>query len=493
MSQGPTGLVSWFRKARAQLPYLPRALAMVWEASRGYTLAWGLLLIVQGLLPVATVYLTRMLVDSIVNGFKTERSWENIQPTLVLVVLMALVMLLTDLLRSISTWIRTGQSELFQDHIKNLVHEKSVEVDLAFYESPEFYDHLHRARYEASYRPLTLMENLGSLVQNGITLLAMSAVLLQFGPWLPGALLLTTIPALIVVLRQHRMHHELWLKTTVDERRSWYYDWLLTTRETAAELRIFGLGNHFRSAYQEVRGGLRSLRLAFARDSALYELAARTLALIITGATMVWMVWRVLLGFLTIGDLALFYQAFIQGKQMMSSLLENVGQIYSNSLFLENLFEFLGLEPRLMEPDHPVPIPKVLTEGIRFQGVSFRYPESEKWALRDFDFTVPAGKIVAIVGSNGAGKSTLVKLLCRLYDPDSGSIRLDGVDLRHHSIAELRSLITILFQEPVHYSAPVRENIALGNLELSNSMPAISDRIRSCGGGPIYQALAQRL
>ena len=193
----PACCLESFRKAAAQFPYMPQALAMVWQATRVYTLAWGVLLVIQGVLPVATVYLTRMLVDGIADGFKAGGSWESVRPTLILVALMALVMLLADLLRSIASWVRTGQSELFQDHIRNLIHEKSVAVDLAFYESPEFYDHLHRARYEASHRPLSLMENLGSLVQNGITLVAMSAVLLQFGLWLPAALLLTTIPALV--------------------------------------------------------------------------------------------------------------------------------------------------------------------------------------------------------------------------------------------------------------------------------------------------------
>jgi len=462
------------RKAAAQFPYMPQALAMVWQATRVYTLAWGVLLVIQGVLPVATVYLTRMLVDGIADGFKAGGSWESVRPTLILVVLMALVMLLADVLRSITSWVRTGQSELFQDHIRNLIHEKSVAVDLAFYESPEFFDHLHRARYEASHRPLSLMENLGSLVQNGITLVAMSAVLVQFGLWLPAALVLTTIPALAAVLRQHGLQHDLWLKTTQDERRSWYWDWLLTSPETAAEVRIFSLGDHFRAAYQEVRRRLRAERLTVARDSALYEIAARSLALLITGATMAWMVWRALLGFLTLGDLALFYQAFNQGKQMMGSLLESVGQIYSNSLFLENLFEFFGLEPEIKGPDHPAPAPPALKEGIRFEGVSFRYPESESPALSGFSLTVPAGKITAIVGSNGAGKSTLVKLLCRLYDPGSGSIRIDGVELRDYAIEKLRGMITVLFQQPVHFSAPVRENIALGNLELKESLAAIA-------------------
>jgi ATP-binding cassette subfamily B protein len=303
-----------------------------------------------------------------------------------------------------------------------LIHEKSIALDLAFYDSSEFYDHLHRARSEAGYRPLALMENLGNLFQSSITLLAMAAVLLSFGPWLPVALIASTVPALFVVLRQKLREHKMWVGRTADERRTWYYDWVLTDKETAPELRIFGLGQHIREAFRTVRSRLRRERVQLARSLALNELGARLLALLVTGACMAWMVWRTLLKSITLGELALFYQAFNQGQQMMRSLLENVGQIYSNALFLENLFEFLSLEPTLKDPAAPLPAPQDIKEGISFREISFRYPENDRWTLRNFNVMISAGQMVAIVGRNGAGKTTLLKLLCRFYDPQSGAI-----------------------------------------------------------------------
>ena len=193
-------LTAKFQKAMTQLPYLSRALVLVWHATRSWTLAWGVIMLVQGLLPVATVYLTRSLVDSLTTAARTGGSWDDFLPTLILVLLMAAVFLAADSLKGLAGWVRTAQTELFQDYIKGLIHEKSIALDLAFYDSSEFYDHLHRARFEAGYRPLALMENLGSLLQSSITLLAMAAVLLSFGPWLPIALLASTVPALFVVL-----------------------------------------------------------------------------------------------------------------------------------------------------------------------------------------------------------------------------------------------------------------------------------------------------
>ncbi len=474
-------LLTKLRGALGQLPYLPQALAMVWAAARGWTLAWAIMLVVQGLLPVATVYLTRLLVDSLVAAVNADGAWQNVRPTLTLVALMAGIMLLTELLRSATGWIRTAQAELVRDYLSALIHHKSIAADLAFYESPAYYDRLHRAREEASYRPVALLENIGSLLQNSLTLIAMVAILIPFGPWLPGALVLSTLPAFWVVLRSSLRHHQWRQQTTADERRTWYYDWLLTSSEAAAEMRLFGLGEHFQSAYQALRQRLRHERLQLAKHQSCTELGASMTGLLIIGAALAWMVWRAMRGLVSLGDVALFYQALNQSQRLMRSLLENIGQVYANMLFLGNLFEFLALEPQVVDPPQPRRAPIALAEGIRFHQVTFRYPGSKRVALRDFNLTVPAGQIAAILGPNGAGKSTLIKLICRLYDPDLGHIELDGIDLRHLRIESLRRLITVLFQEPVHYNVTAAENIMLGDLAATPSADAIEAAARTAG------------
>jgi ATP-binding cassette subfamily B protein len=444
-----------------QLADISRALRLVWRAAPGWTITLTILLLVQGFLPVATVYLTRPLVNGIVAGVHSGGNW---RPILLPAVLMAVVLLLSELLRGVINWVRTAEAEFVQDHITGLIHRKSVSADLAFYELPDFYDHLHRARDEAGRRPMVLLEKLGSVLQNGVTLIAMLAVLAGFGVWLPVALLLSTIPVLVMVLRYAVKQHQLRITTTPIERRIWYYDWLLTSGETAPEVRLFVLGDYFEGAYRGLRKFLREKRIDLARAQGLAELVAGASTLAVTAAACVWMVFRTLGGRLSLGDLALLYQAFQQGLRLARELLQNVGELYQNTLFLGNLFEFLALEPRVVSPPAPVPVPRQLHEGIRFQNISFRYPDTQRLALRDFELFVPQGRVVAIVGPNGAGKSTLVKLLCRFYDPETGSIMIDGTDLRNFAVDELRQHITVLFQQPVHYNASVRENIGLGDL-----------------------------
>ena len=452
------------RKLTTQLPYLPRTLTLIWQASSTWTAAWGLLLIVQGLLPAAIVYLTRSVVNLAVPVFRTHGDPAALRDALPPVILLGLLQLASTGLGSLTRYIREAQADLIQDYISVLIHRQSIRADLAFYETPEFFDHLHRARSEATYRPVALLETLGSLLQNGITLAAMAAVLIPFGLWLPLALLVSTLPAFWVVIRYAERQHQWHIRMTPEERRASYYDWLLTAGETAAELRLFSLGEYFQDCFQSLRWHLRRERLALARQQSLAELGAGAAALAITAGALVWVAWRAIRGLLSLGDLALFYQAFQRGLQLMHSLLENAGQLYVNMLFLGNLFEFLDLSPQVVSSPTPAPLPACLSEGIRFSGVRFRYPGSDRLALDGFDLFLPAGRVAAIVGPNGAGKSTLLKLLCRFYDPADGSIRLDGIDLRDLSLDELRRYVTVLFQQPVHYNCTAAENISLGYL-----------------------------
>jgi ATP-binding cassette, subfamily B, bacterial len=452
-------------KLRDQCTILPRALGLVWTAAKGWTLAWIMLLMIQGVLPAATVFLTRQLVDSLVAATGSGAAWERLQPTLLFAALMAGVILLTELLKNALEWVHTAHVQYVQGYLYALIHDKASAIDLAFYETPEHFDRLHRAHKETSYRPVLLVENLGSLFQNGITLLCMGIILLPYGPWLPVLLVLSTFPALYVVLRFNRQYHHWWERTTSDWRRLDYYDSILTQSEFAAELRLFGLGPYFGAAYQTLRRRLRSEGLALTRNRVLGQLGAGAVGVLVFGSAMAWIGWRALQGLATLGDVALFYQAFDRGQNLMRAMLQNLGQIYSNSLFLGNLYEFLQLEPQIVDPPQPTSVPTTLQRGINFRQVTFRYPGSEKITLRDLNLVIPAGQIVAIVGANGAGKSTIIKLLCRFYDVEAGHIELDGIDIRDLSLRELRRQITVLFQTPAPYQATASENIALGDLE----------------------------
>jgi ATP-binding cassette, subfamily B, bacterial len=443
--------------------YAKAALGIVHRAAGGWTIAWFATLIIQGVIPAGIVYLTKWLIDAIAAAVGAGLSMEVVQTVAAPAGAMIGLLVLQQILGSIIEWINTAQTELVQDHMKRLIHAKAVEVDFAFYENSQYYDRLEQANTQATGRSLALLQNIGGVLQGVVTLLSISVILITYSILLPLVLVVSTLPALYVVVRHNQYYHDWWHRTTADRRWAGYFDSMLTVQLAAAEVRIFNLGNFFSTNYQVLRKRLRNERLDLMKRQTLAKLWAGMFALVVTGGVMLWIGARALRGVATLGDLGLFYQAFNQGQSLMRNLLNNAGQIYTNTLFLEHLFVLLATEPEIHDPVEPLPFPKKITQGIEFRNVTFHYPGIDKPALSNFSMTFPAGKIVAIVGANGAGKSTLTKLLCRFYDPQEGQVLIDGVDIRRFRLAELRRQISIMFQFPMKYQAVASENIGLGS------------------------------
>jgi ATP-binding cassette, subfamily B, bacterial len=482
-------LIFKLKEGLRQFPHYLRTLGLIWDAGHGLTLAWAALLIILGVLPVASIYLTKLVVDSFVNTVNLGFSWENIRPLIIEIALMAIIFILTELFQSLLEWIRAAQSEYIQDYITALIHNKSIEVDLRFYETPEYYDHLQRAQSDASTRSLALLENTGSILQNSITLIGIAALLIQYSVWLLVFLIVAALPTLYVAIRFNQQYHEWWKETTADRRWTQYYNSLLTSNYVAAEIRLYDLGPNFKEIYQNLRIRLRGERLDLIKRQSLARLVAGMFALLISGLAVIWIGWRTIQGLFNLGDLALFYQSYNRGQYIFSALLSSLGQIYANSLFLGDLFEFLGLEKTIGDPSEPISPPSVIAKGIEFRQVTFTYPGSNRKVFQDFDINFPAGHITAIVGENGAGKSTLVKLICRLYDPQGGKIEIDGEDIRKFPVDQLRRLISVLFQLPFTYYATASQNIAIGDLTFLADEAEITNAAKNAGAHEVISRL----
>ncbi len=461
--------------------HLIKTLQLVWSASGCWTAAWAVMLLVQGVLPAISIILIRQVVDNLVAVSGAGMNGTTIGKILTPVALMATVMLVGEFFSTSGEWIRTAQSELISDKITKLIHEQSVAVDYSFYESSEYNDKLNRAREGATGRSLGLLESIGSLMQNTVTLFAIATVLIPYGLGLPAVLLISAFPAFYVLLYISKIQYKWSQRTTTDRRWLMYYDYLLTNNATAAELRLFDFSNYYQNLYLNLRIRLRKEQFNLLKLQTLGRIIAAIVVLAMTGVVLAWIGRQVLLGILTLGDLALFFQAFSQGQGIVKDLMSNLGQIYRNSLFIGNLFEFLEIKPKIVDPPKPVAVPLKPEQGIRFRQVTFRYPGSNEPVIENFNLTLPAGKVVAIVGDNGAGKSTLIKLLCRFYDPDSGSIELDGIDIRQFSVKAFRRLITVLFQSHIPYYTTAGENIALGDISAPSSQAEIEAAALSSG------------
>jgi len=444
-----------------QLPAGRHALALVWRAAGWWTVAWGILLIAQGLVPAALALLLRTLVNRLV----ASPGWSAVLPSAIGI---AALWIVAQLLSSALSWVRAVQAEYVQDEVHRLIHAQALRVDLAFYDDPDSYDRLYRAQVDAISQPLSLLESLGALVQNGFGFLVLAGILWTYAAWLPTLLVFTAVPGLLLVARQILKEHRWQIEHTFEQRRARYLDWMITDQGAAAELRLFGIGPFHRKAFEHLRETLRSGKLRLVQQGAATELAAGLLAWTGSIVGLGWMLHQTIAGRVKLGDLLLCFQAFQQCQLLLRSLLEGAGKIYRSLLFIENLDDFLKIEPAILSgPLAALEFP--VKQAIRFERVSFTYRGGFHRALDEFDLEIPREKVVALVGHNGAGKSTLIKLLCRFYDPDEGRVLLDGVDLRELDREVLRRHITVLFQQPVHYCATASENIAFGDIgELSD-------------------------
>ena len=472
-----------------QLSLLWRTWQLVWHSGSKWAAAWLVLLSFVGLLPLATIGATKELVDHLMAAIRHSGSAVETRSALVWAGVLIVSFVLTDLLQSLLEWIGTVQSELLTDHIGKLIHAKSAEVDLAFFESPEYYDRLYRARDEAQTRPANLIESAGALLQHGVTLLLMMAIAASYGPWLLVAILGAMLPAIFVVVRYNWLTHEWWTSTTTERRWIQYYDEKLTSPSAAPEIRLFGLLERFDQPWRRLRKILRRQHLRLIEKQSVARLISSLAGLSVAGSAIAWMGWKALHGAATLGDLVLFYQVFAGGQSLMRGLTGNAGKVYGHTLFVANLFHFLDLKPTLEEPPDPLPAPAEIVSGVRFRGVRFQYPGSDREAIDDLDLYLPANKITAIVGPNGAGKSTLIKLLARYYDPVSGSIEIDGIDLRDMRIADLRAAISILFQVPVRYDASARENIEIGESAIPSDFLRTRSAAMAAGIDPAIAGL----
>ena len=441
-----------------------RALLLVWEASPAHTTAWAGLLLLQGFLPVVLAYLTKFAIDGVVVAKNANGDWREITSALWFLGLMGILLLLAEVCQNISSWIRTAQAETFGDFLADRIHAKASEIDLAFYESPEYHNLLEQTRGDSGSKPLALLESIGSVVQNSISIVGLGALLITYAWWLPLILLFGAFPALWITFHSDKEYHQ-WWKSTADNRR-WtaYYDAMLTHANAAMEMRLFDLSSHFRTMYQSIRSRLRHEKLRRLRKQGYGKFLAASIALIAAVGTGTWMAVKVLYNQATLGDLGVFYQVFSRGQGLTSALLQGVGKAFNSSLYLENLFAFLDLQPKIISEGDPHSPFSTLKKGIDFNSVTFSYPGSANPVIDNLNLFIPAGSVAALVGVNGAGKSTLIKLLNRFYDPTAGSIKFDGVDLRRFDIRQLRRMMSVLSQFPMQFHALARENIALGDL-----------------------------
>jgi len=467
-----------------------RAVRLVWAGAPRWTALSLGLSVVQAVLPVAGLFLLKAIINTVVAAGKSSLTSELFHRLLWLLAGALLIQLMAALARSATQVVSEAQAEKVTEHMEDLLHRKSVEVDLEYYETPEFKNTFHRAQQEAPYRPTRIVFGLAQLVQSGLSLLAISGLVLFSIHWAYALIfILVALPGLWVRLQQARRMFDWQVERTPVERRLDYYNWMLTGSHHAKENRLYNIGHILRTRAAELRRGLSHRKLRFTIHRAAGEfLTQSTGALVLFGAFGV-LAYQTGSGTLSIGSLVMFYQAFQRGLGYFQEFLSAVAGLYENNLFVRNVYAFLDLDAALPEAPFPRPVPRPIRRGIYFENVRFQYRGSSRPCLEDVSLVIEPGEVVALVGENGAGKSTLIKLLCRMYDPTDGRITIDGTDIRQFNKEELRRAISVVFQDFVQYQLPARDNIWLGNISLPADHEAIVRSARAAGADAFIRKL----
>ncbi len=468
----------------------PRAFGLVWKCGSGVTLSMTALTLLPALLPAAQAWVAKLIVDGVVAATRqqlpAEQGFAQVAPYLGLEFILIFVGTLIGQIRSLVEHMLHAR---LTNYVNTLIIHKALALDLRFFEDGQFYDKLQNARGDADTRALRVVTDSFSMVQGVVTLLSLGALLLRFSPWLAVILFGATAPSFIAQSRYANLFFRVISWRAPESRLLRYLEELLTGQENAKEVKLFNLGSTLLERYDTLYWKFYAEDRALALRRTGASLGWGLLSTLSYYGSYSWVLWRAVSGAITLGDMTMYLTIFRQAQNSFRSVVDGLGRLYENNLFLDHLFGFLALEPTMSPNGVGRPVPVSITQGIQFQNVSFRYPGTEQWVLRDINLDIKPGQRIALVGLNGSGKTTLVKLLTRLYDPTEGQILLDGVDLREYSLESLRSRIGVIFQDYVRYHLTAQENIGFGQIEALEDMPKVVAAAQKGGADPIIQRL----
>lgn len=458
---------------------LLRILKLIWSASRAWTATSIAFIIVESALFFSSLYMLKKLIDTVskhgVNNLQNESE------VIKYLILAALSAISYSIIKAISGYVTEKQSGEVAEYIDSRIHESAIGLDLSFYESPKYFDILKRARDMGSDRPNLIVFSIVDIAKNAISLIVIASMLMAIDWRLFPILAIFVVPTLWVRINFADSQNALRIAQTALERKSGYLSSLLTTDTHAKEIRSFGLGDYLRKIHIGIRLDLLAGKLKISKRRTYKELMTATIAALGFFACIASIAIGSIHGRTSIGDITLFLVAFPQAFSILQGLSASISNLYQNNIFVKSIFELFDLKSSLPEAENPLPIPKDPLIDLEIKNMSFTYPHAIKPTLTDINIKMPAGKIVAVVGMNGAGKSTLIKLMCRLYDPSSGQITLNGTDIRNFESRAYRKQICAVFQDFGKYNVSAADNIRFGDIDGQRSEEEIVEAAKNAG------------
>lgn len=469
------------------LRLLFESVKLVRESAPGWTAANVAVSLLRSFIPLVLLFLIRSLIDTITQGVSSggEVSTARIVYSITAVIV---VFLIDEMSSEIGNYIRKKQSYRLEEYMYKLLHSKATALDLINFENPSYFDKLSRAVREATWRPNNILNNFVALFRGIISLILMASLLFTLNWWIALLLVVVNIPGIWMRLHYASVLYYFRKELTPEERKAGYFNWLLTGDRPSREIRLFGLGDYFISHFKESFRQYKEKEIDILRKRTAIETVSGVIKASALFIVLYVIARQTISGEITLGNMAMLILAFRQGLIYIRDILSSVAGLYEDSLFTGDIFEFLMLKEKIKE-DEPVSEVTPLKKEIRFENVTFTYPGNNSPALKDVNLTLKKGEIVALVGSNGSGKSTLVRILCRLYDPDSGAVFFDGKNIRNFKPEEYRKQFSVLFQDFMLYNLSAGENILLGNIEAGRQEERMKLAAMSAGIHSLIESL----
>lgn len=456
----------------------------------------------QALLPVGQAYTGKLIVDGVLHAITDSLSLEDSVRLIWPLLAIEFALFAAGSLLSLNRRLAEQVLEQRAGHrITESIIEKALELPLPYFEDSTFYDGMQKARREAEYRALAIINGLFSLCQNAITLVSFAFVLLAMTPWVALALFTATIPSFAVQARYSKMKFRMQSWHAPESRMITYLEQVLTLDTTVKEIKLFRLGRELLSRFNSIFEKIFSEDMALARKRLGISYAWSLLSTVSFYACYAWILYLTVLRQITLGDMTLYLAAVRQSQGSFQGLMDNVSRLYENGLFMENLFSFLEIEPQpgqtsRSEIQGDSKPPAAIRKGpaaLRISSVSFQYPTSSHLAVDSVSLDIAPGEKIALVGDNGSGKTTLIKLIAGLYKPAAGRIELDGQDIALLAPESLHGQIGVIFQDYVRYQLTMGENVGFGSVEHRQDEARILHAVQDAGAEDVLGDLPQGL
>lgn len=483
-------LTGQFKSFWDALRNTPEAFRLVWQASPKAAFVGLFVTPISALVPAAQAWVGKLIVDSILLATQQNMSAEvGFQQVLPYLLMELALVLLSSMIMHIRSYSDQVLSTKLSNHVSKMIMQKAVSLDLQFFEDPVFYDSLQNARRQADFAALSIVNAIQQILQQTITLISVIVLLVRYSPWLALAVVLTAIPSFLSTSQFAQRSFRIVTHRAPEARLLNYLESLLTGSESVKEIKLFGLGQYLIQRYDELFRKFFAEDISLARKRSLSGFLWGLLSNLAYYGSYGWVILRTVARQVTLGEMTMFLSIFRQSQASIRGLLDSLSRLFESNLFLDNLLSYLEIRPTLVNPENGLIAPTPIRQGIDFVNVSFQYPGSERWVLRDINLHIDPDERIALVGLNGAGKTTLIKLLTRLYDPTEGQILVDGHDLREFDLKSLHQRFGVIFQDFVRYQFSVRENIGFGQVEELDDMDRIKEAAERGGAEEVIASL----